>query len=69
MPQVWSLVCQSDVCVFPRLLRTESALLLQQLLLLFFELRIDLGTFRRLVAVILGLVRTQALVGGLPFQR
>ena len=67
MPQVWSLVCSSDACVFPRLLWTESALLLQHLFLLCFDLRINLGTFRRLVAVILGLVGTEASVGGMPF--
>lgn len=58
MLQIQSLACWSDVCVFPQLLWTESALLLQNLLLLLFELRVNLGTFGRLVAVILGLIDT-----------
>lgn len=59
--RVWSLVYWSHVCIVQRLLRTKSTLLLQDLFLLFFELRINLSTFGRLVAVILCLMGTRTL--------
>lgn len=61
IPCVWSLVYWSHVCVFQRLLRTKSTLLFQNLFLLFFELRINLSTFGRLVAVILSLKSARTL--------
>ncbi len=54
-------VCWSDFFVIPLLFGAPGTLLLQYLFLLLLNLRINLGTFGRLVAVVLSLIDTRAL--------
>lgn len=67
--RAWSLVYWSHACAVQRLLWTKSTLLLQNLFLLCFELRINLGTLGRLVAVILCLMGTRTLANHASSRR